>query len=127
MNPKPIIDFSGLAAIAKGHREMRGLNLRDAAGEAGVSAATLSRIERGDARPDLDTVQAIVNWVGVPLERVTRTTKLARTKPKSRPQSTLENVEVQFRADPELSPEAAEQLIKLVRQAYGIVVKGSSR
>lgn len=122
MNPSPIIDFSGLAAIVKGHREMKGLTLREAAEQSGVSAATLSRIERAEARPDLDTVQALVSWIGVPLERVVvRTKKLARTTPNS--QSTIENVEVQFRADPRLSPEAAEQLIKLVRQAYGMVVK----
>jgi transcriptional regulator with XRE-family HTH domain len=122
MNPNPIIDFKGLAAIVKGHREMKGLTLREAAEQSGVSAATLSRIERAEARPDLDTVQALVKWTGVPIERVvTRSRALARAVPRAG-QSTLENVEVQFRADPELDPEAAEQLIKLVRQAYGMMV-----
>jgi transcriptional regulator with XRE-family HTH domain len=123
MNPTPVIDFKGLAAMVKGYREMKKLTLRKAAAQARVSAATLSRIERAEARPDLDTVQALVNWIGVPLERVTtRSKSLARTSP--RPQATMENVEVQFRADPRLSPEAAEQLIKFVRQAYAMVIKG---
>jgi transcriptional regulator with XRE-family HTH domain len=123
MNAKPVVDFSGLAALIKGHREMKRLSLRSAADECGVSSATLSRIERGEARPDLDTIRSLVDWVGVPLARVLKGSKPAVARARQQPGTAIENAEVQFRADPKLTPEAAEQLIKLMRQAYSMMVK----
>ena len=43
------------------HRRGLGLRLRGAATELGVSAATLSRIERGE-KPDIDTFVKICLW-----------------------------------------------------------------
>lgn len=119
MNAKQVVDFAGLASLVRGYRESKKLNLRAAAAECGVSAATLSRLERAEARPDLDTVQLLVNWIGVPLERVTGGAVAPRRVPVPKDKGTINSVEVQFRADPNLDPRAAEALIKIVREAYG--------
>jgi len=127
------IDAKGLAALLRGTRESRGLNLRDVAAQTGISASTLSRIERGEAEPDLRTVRAVVSWVGVPLERVVigAATGSARaskaTTAGQRSLRPLDQVEVQFRADPKLSPEAAEALIKIVRTAYTQMVQSPGK
>lgn len=86
----------------------------------------MSRIERGEARPDLDTVRAIVDWIDVPLEKVVGgqdSTK--KPKRKSSRKDTLSNVEIQFRADPNLKPETAEALISIVKAAYEEMVRRS--
>lgn len=123
MNPRTIVDFIGLGALVKGHREGKGLSLRDAGEECGVSSSTLSRIERGEARPDLDTVQALVDWVGVPLERVVHRRGDTPKRTDKKRSDPLASVEVQFRADPNLRPEAAEALIRIMKQAYIAVAK----
>ncbi|MGB8297685.1 MAG: helix-turn-helix transcriptional regulator [Polyangia bacterium] len=128
MNAKQVVDFSGLAALVRGYRESKGLKLREAADECGVSASTLSRIERAEARPDLDTVQALVNWIGVPLERVATGAATSKRLPSRQGDDAISSVEIQFRADPDLAPEAAEALIKIVREAYAAMkIKGRSR
>jgi len=96
----------------------KGLKLREAANECGVSSSTLSRIERAEARPDLDTVQALVNWVGVPLARVSTGPATSKRHSPTKGKDAIRSVEIQFRADPDLAPEAAEALIKIVREAY---------
>lgn len=45
------------------HRRGFGLSLRDAAKELGFSAATLSRVERGE-KPEIDTFVKICQWAG---------------------------------------------------------------
>lgn len=46
----------------------RRLNLRDAAEEIGIVAATLSRLEK-DATPDVDTMLKVCKWLNVPSDR----------------------------------------------------------
>ena len=118
MNARTVVDFIGLGALVKGHRDSKGLSLCDAEKECGVSASTLSRIERGEARPDLDTVQALVDWVEVPLERVVHRRGGTPKRAERGKADALASVEVQFRADPNLRPEAAEALIRIVKRAY---------
>lgn len=45
------------------HRRKLGLNLRDTATLLGVSAATISRVERSE-KPDIDTFVKICQWAG---------------------------------------------------------------
>ena len=45
------------------YRRVNKISLRDAAKEIGISAASLSRIERG-RRPDIDSFVKIVMWAG---------------------------------------------------------------
>jgi transcriptional regulator with XRE-family HTH domain len=48
-------------------RDEQGLSLRDVEEETGVSAATLSRIERGSS-PDLDIVKKLAEWMSVAVQ-----------------------------------------------------------
>ncbi len=89
-------------------------NLREAAKEAGVSPATLSRVQRGHA-PDTDALVALARWLQIPIE------KLLLDPPDSeRPRhgSTPEKVAVHLRADPMLSADAAERLAAIFEAAY---------
>jgi len=128
------VDLRGLAVLLKGTRESRKLNLREVAAQTGISSSTLSRIERVEAEPDLRTVRAIVSWLGIPMERVVvgglgveRKRAVAGSAAKQPALAPLNQVEVQFRADPKLSPEAAEALIKIVRAAYTQMVQSSGK
>ena len=51
------------AALKRRRREER-LSLRDVEAEVGISAATLSRIER-DHRPDIEVIDKLAKWLGV--------------------------------------------------------------
>lgn len=128
------VDLRGLAVLLQGTRESRKLNLREVAAQTGISSSTLSRIERVEAEPDLRTVRAIVSWLGIPMERVVVGSPVVGRKkagaggaPKQPALAPLNQVEVQFRADPKLSPEAAESLIKIVRAAYTQMVQSSGK
>jgi transcriptional regulator with XRE-family HTH domain len=123
MNPKTTIDFKGLGALVKGYRTSQKLTLRGAEEKCGVSSSTLSRLERGEARPDLDTVQLLVDWIGVPLERVVQRGGEPVARLSKKRLDPISTVEVQFRADPNLRPEAAEALIRIVKQAYEAMIK----
>ena len=128
------IDFPGLAALLRGAREGRNLRLREVAKQTGVSASTLSRIERQQAQPDMRTIQAVAQWIGVPLGRIfhravpddAKVVPRSASRPKA-PTAPLDAVEVQFRADPNLSPQAAEALIKIVRTAYRGLVESAKK
>lgn len=125
MNPKTVVDFEGLGVLVKGFRTSQKLDLRAAAKASGVSASTLSRIERGEARPDLDTVKLLVDWVGVPLEKVISSPKEkgAKKPVAQKAADPFGSVEVQFRADPNLTPKAAEAIITIMKAAYEELAK----
>jgi transcriptional regulator with XRE-family HTH domain len=90
-------------------------NLREAAAAAGVSPATLSRVQRGHA-PDADGLVALARWLGVPIERLLRNPPGEAGSHEQR--STVDEIEVHLRADPNLSPEVAKSLAQLVRSVY---------
>src|ERR1039458_6552694 len=58
-----------IALAVKSKRRRAGLGVRAAAQECGVSASTISRLERGAGTnlPDADTLAKIASWVGVPV------------------------------------------------------------
>jgi hypothetical protein len=90
-------------------------NLREAAKEAGVSPATLSRVQRGHA-PDTDALVALARWLQIPIE------KLLRDPPDvdvPRPgESTPAKIAVHLRADPMLSADSAEHLAAVFEAVY---------
>lgn len=90
-------------------------NLRTAAEAAGVSPATLSRVQRGHA-PDTDALTALARWLQMPVE------KLLRNPPEvGQPKegmSTVEKVQVHLRADQRLSAETAARLGEIFKVLY---------
>jgi transcriptional regulator with XRE-family HTH domain len=60
------IDLSALGEKIAAKRKREGLGLREAADQCGgVSYSTLSRMERGAVKPDLETLQKIVTWLDI--------------------------------------------------------------
>ena len=57
-----MVNMDQLGAELRRQRGTR--SLRDVEGETGISAATLSRIERGST-PDFDVVEKLAAWLGV--------------------------------------------------------------
>ena len=53
-----------LGAVLKRRRGQDRLSLRQVETDVGISAATLSRIERGH-RPDMDVIDKLARWLGV--------------------------------------------------------------
>ena len=72
LQKRPAIDLERLSAAVWQKRSGRRLrspesNLRQVSQDVGLSAATLSRVERG-AMPDLEFYVKPCRWLGVPLE-----------------------------------------------------------
>jgi len=121
MSPKKlVVDREGLAELLRGTRRSRALRLEDVAEETGLTASTLSRLERVLVEPSLGTVRAVVDWIGIPLDRVVSSGPSPNAHQASTP---LEEAELQFRADRDLAPEAAEALIGIMRTAYASLKK----
>ena len=121
------IDIDQLAYFVHWKMQQENLSLRDAAHDARVSAATLSRLlrkGRNRPRPDVDTLIKLVRWAGVPLEKIVEAHSGGRLS--SVPgRSTPEAIEVHLRADKNLSAEAAEAIGKMVRVAYAQFAKSA--
>ena len=108
--PGETLRVDDLAKMLRDRRATKGLGLRVAAEEAGVSFNTLARVERGHV-PDIETFSRIARWVGRSpgdfLEPGSVTSD-----------STPELIEAHLRGDPALSSDAAEAIAGLVRQLY---------
>ena len=97
-----------LAALVDNRLVRDGLKLREAATQAGVSAATLSRVLNGKV-PDTATFAALVRWLGVSADLFID---------RDREVSGAEAIEAHLRADRTLPPATAKALAALVRAAY---------
>lgn len=107
-----------VSSLIKAKRREREMGLRAAADESGVSASTLSRLERGAAAslPDSATLTKLGEWLDIPLS------SLLSNKPEPKGHeptlTTPEVVEVHLRADQELSPATARALAQMFRTLY---------
>jgi transcriptional regulator with XRE-family HTH domain len=97
-----------LAALVDNRLTRDGLKLREAALQAGVSAATLSRVLNGKV-PDTATFAALVRWLGVSADLFID---------REREVTGAEAIEAHLRADRNLPPATAKALAALVRAAY---------
>jgi transcriptional regulator with XRE-family HTH domain len=106
-------ELAELAGRIGARRRELGIGLREAAAQIGVSAATLSRVERGGHLPDRDNLFRFTRWLqpeaGGPA---------APAEPHAPGAPTMEAVELHLRADPDLAPDDAEALARMVRLAY---------
>jgi transcriptional regulator with XRE-family HTH domain len=108
------VPASELATRVKARRRALGLSLRAAAIEAGVSAATLSRVERGDYMPERDNLFRLLRWVGAPAAAPAG----GPAEPHPPGATTMEAIELHLRADKDLSAADAETIAQMVRLAY---------
>jgi transcriptional regulator with XRE-family HTH domain len=97
-----------LAAMIRARLERDELKLREAAAEAGVSSATLSRVINGNL-PDTRTFAALVRWLNVSADMFIPRVSTAPVP---------EVVEAHLRADRTLPPDLAKAIADLVRVTY---------
>ena len=106
-------DFRRLAADLSAKISQEDRSLRDAAEEIGTSAATLSRMLKGDSSdilPDTKTLLRAVSWLGK---------RIADYEPSlSNGTSSLADVELHLRALPGLNDRDKDVLVALVRTAH---------
>ena len=107
-----------ISAIIKAKRREGDIGLRDAAEASGVSASTLSRLERGAATslPDSGTLTKLADWLGLTLSSLLSDKQ--QTEEVEPQLTTPEVVEVHLRADKELSPETAKALAEMFKTLY---------
>ena len=107
-----------ISGLIKAKRREDGVGLRNAADASGVSASTLSRLERGAAAslPDSGTLTKLADWLGLTLSSLLSDKENAD---ESEPElTTPEVVEVHLRAAKELSPETAKALAEMFKTLY---------
>jgi len=97
-----------LASAIESKLNDEGLKLREAAGQIGISAATLSRVINGKL-PDTGSFAALVNWLGVSADLF-----IGGPQRSTGP----EPIEAHLRADRTLPSATANALAALVRAAY---------
>lgn len=108
-----------IALAIKAKRRASYLGVRDAAKECGISAATLSRLERGafSNLPDATTLTKLAGWLHTSVSELLQEEELLMKG--LTPQSTVpEIVEVHLRADKNLSPKTAKALSDMFRALY---------
>ena len=107
--------------LAERVRQKRGkVGLRDTAKEiGGITASTLSRIEKGQV-PDLDTFIRLCQWLGVNPSEFVKGVPGQSTGETSTP----DVVAAHFRADRALDPQTAESLSAAMRALYEAAVQG---
>lgn len=126
----PTFSVQELADQLYRKRKGRGLTLGQASRQIGVSAATLSRLERhrqehaeglerGAFVPDTRTLTAVARWLGMPVGRVADDGTGAPTPVNQHAdESVPDKVEAHLRADSQLDNESALALAQLFRMAY---------
>lgn len=111
------VDVAVLGERLKRARTERAATLKEAAEQMELSIATLSRIERGDAKSvDSPTLLALAKWIGATAQEfLERPEVLVPSAPK---QTTPDVVELHLRADKRLDKRTAMALAKMFRAAY---------
>jgi transcriptional regulator with XRE-family HTH domain len=113
------VDVTLLGEHLKRARTEREATLKKVAGETEVSIATLSRIERGEAKGvDSPTLMALSKWIGVDAKEFLTRPEVELPKLPPRKQGTPDVVELHLRADRNLDRQTAITLAKMFRAAY---------
>lgn len=107
------ITIDELSEELRRRREADGLTLRDVEAATGISAATLSRIERGST-PDFDIVKKLAKWLDV----VVGTEEAGIGTPKTDAEL-KRTIEVHLRADKNLSA----KLARSIADAFDLVMR----
>ena len=114
-DPAPILTIQDLGRLLKDRRKTKGIGLRTAAEQSGVSFNTLSRVERGHV-PDLETFTRVARWIG-------RSPADFLGQVSVTPDSTPDRIEAHLRGDRALSPVAAGRIAGIVREFYSQLAK----
>ena len=103
------LDLSELGRLIAAERSRRGMSLRETAAATEVPFNTLARVEKGHV-PDLPKFKRLVEWSGADITQFFE----LHEKPAATPDVISEHLQ----ADRNLSPEAAEQIARIVNDLY---------
>lgn len=126
--PEMLIDAVELGDRVRAKRRSRKLSIREVAEEVGVSAPTISRVERGHL-PERENLLRLARWAGVRIDPVLHT-EMSRHRNAivhAPDASTVEAVELHLRADKNLSRDDAEALSEMFRLAYDALAAKQGR
>jgi transcriptional regulator with XRE-family HTH domain len=118
--PRGIFDAARFYAVLDDHRVSRNFTWKQVAEESGVPASTLTRMAQGK-RPDVDSLAALLHWSGESADSFMKVAD-ASNQPTS---NALVNVAAQFRADPNLSPEAKKTIEAALKALYSHFTENS--
>jgi len=116
---EPFINAVELGKRLKAKRRSDHLSIREVAQETGVSAPTISRVERGLHLPERDNLLRLARWADVRIDPDEKHRLNAIVHEPNA--STVEAVELHLRADPNLKREDAEALAEMFRLAYNML------
>lgn len=110
--PRVNFDAEGFYAALDAVRQRQKKTWKKVADESEVSASTLTRMAQG-RRPDVDSLAALADWSGIDVDQF----MVGLSK---RPQAgkALEEMTALFRADPNLSKEAATAIETTLKVLY---------
>ena len=111
-------DAAGFYSALDAERDARGLNWKQVANEAVVSASTLTRMGQGK-RPDVDSLALLCAWSGLETREFIRNEAVQR---KDEPEP-LAQITTFLRSDPRLTPANASLIEQLVRTTYNEVAE----
>ena len=106
-------DVAALHAALDAERLTRRLTWKDVSAGSGVSASTLTRLSQG-RRPDVDSLAALIQWLGLSADRFMgqrRTAAFGAASPLTQISSILHE-------DPNLNKDAAAALDELIKATY---------
>jgi len=108
------VDVEALYARLDARRKAAEISWREAAGEIGVSASTLTRMAQG-ASPDVEGFGKMIRWLGVSADEFIPplTSRAAR-----KPEDLLVVVSRHLRASKELDAQSAKALEGIIEAAY---------
>jgi transcriptional regulator with XRE-family HTH domain len=113
------VDVVVLGERLKRMRKAREVTLKDVGERTEISIATLSRIERGDAKSvDSATLLALAKWMGADASEFVERPDLDSGKSEADQNTTPDVVELHLRADKNLDKTTAIALAKMFRAAY---------
>ena len=124
------IDPAELAQRMREKRAAEGrVTMQQAAEEAGVCAATFSRVSRGDYTPDVGNLLPLAQWVDAAQVQLPVTseaisdTATNKTIIHSPGETTLESIALHLHADENLNPDDMDFMRSVLRELYRHVQK----
>jgi transcriptional regulator with XRE-family HTH domain len=110
---KRSFDAAAFFAALDAQRRSTKKTWKQVAGEAGLSASTLTRLAQGH-RPDIDGLASLLSWSGLDAETFIRDPE---DEGRGQPE-TLARISTYLRADPQLSPTSANAMERIIAAAY---------
>ena len=110
MSRRGAFDAEGFYTALDLQRTNKRLTWKDVAGDAGISASTLTRMKQGK-RPDVDSMAALATWAGLDLDDYVVGDERGEAEP-------LPKISALLRADPNLSKESATAIEEMLRATY---------